>query len=184
MRDLLKKYPQINRDSGVNNYSTKLSYMTSAGLTVQEKKLREEYDKGKRDYFDISLLGRIYARLSIIKATEKDFYLSEAEKFIEEALSLAITETDMIETAVQNWYLALVLIDKGEYEKAKIHLAEAKRLDENIMERKPGIAWLRVAEYRLAKVTNVSNEDSKKRIASQAMKQLGMKNIDDKEYFF
>ena len=153
MHDLLKKYPWIDRDSGVNNYSIKLSYITSTGLTLQEKKLREEYVKGKRDYFDISLLGRIYARLSIIKATEKISYLSEAEKFSEEALSLASTETDMIETAVQNWYLALVVIDKGEFEKAKIHLAETKRLDENIMERKPGIVWLRVAEYRLAKVT-------------------------------
>jgi len=187
LRDLLKKYPKIDRGSGVNNYSTKLDYMTSVGLTEQERKLRDEYDKGKRDYFDISLLGRIYARMSVIDATKKDFYLSEAGKFIEEALHLAKTKMDMIETAVQNWYLALVLIDKGESEKAKIHLAEAKRLDENIMERKPGIAWLRVAEYRLALLTNALNLKSKRRIAFQAMKQLGMKNIDeylDKEYFF
>ena len=94
---------------------------------------------------------------------------------------------DMIEIAVQNWYLALILIDKGELEKAKIHLAEAKRLDENIMERKPGIAWLRVAEYRLALATNSQNANIKKRIAYQAMEKLGMKDIDeylDKEYFF
>ena len=93
----------------------------------------------------------------------------------------------MIEIAVQNWYLALVLIDKGDLEKAKAHLAETKRLDENIMERKPGIAWLRVAEYRLALATNASNVQSSRRAAYNAMSKLGMKMIDaylDKEYFF
>lgn len=72
-------------------------------------------------------------------------------------------------------------------EKAKIHIAEAKRLDENIMERKQGIAWLRVAEYRLALVTTPPNAGCKRRVAYQAMERLGMQEIDeylDRDYFF
>lgn len=187
LKDLLDKCPQIDRACGVNNYSSKLSYMYPDGLNAQAKKLRKKYNANKGDYFDISLLGRVYARLSTICNDKKDNYLSEAELFIKEALQHASKMNDMIEIAVQNWYLALILIDKGELEKAKIHLAEAKRLDENIMERKPGIAWLRVAEYRLALATNSQNANIKKRIAYQAMEKLGMKDIDeylDKEYFF
>lgn len=187
LRKLLSDHQEIDQGSGVNNYATKLAYMTENGLTTQEEKLRSEYNGGKRDYFDISLLGRIYARLSIIHTEEKSTYLFEAEKFISAALELATERKDMIEIAVQNWYLALVLIDKGDLEKAKAHLAETKRLDENIMERKPGIAWLRVAEYRLALATNASNVQSSRRAAYNAMSKLGMKMIDaylDKEYFF
>lgn len=43
-----------------------------------------QYDSHKGDYFDISLLGRCYARLSVIDGAKKDYYLSEAEHFIEE----------------------------------------------------------------------------------------------------
>ncbi|HIZ12192.1 MAG TPA: SIR2 family protein [Candidatus Eubacterium faecavium] len=187
LKILLNKNPKIDQGIGVNNYATKLDYMTEAGLNTQEKKLRESYDKGKSDYFDISLLGRIYARLAVLDINKKEVYLCEAEKFVRNALKLANEKADMIEIAVQNWYLALVLIDEGDVENAKIHLAETKRLDENIMERKPGIAWLRVAEYRLALVTNASNVQSRRRTAYKAMEQLGMKKIDDyldKEYFF
>ncbi len=187
LKDLLDKYPKIDKASGVNNYSSKLAYMTPSELNNQVKKLRKKYNNNKGDYFDISLLGRVYARLSTIDQNEKDYYLSEAENFVNEALVYASKMNDMIEIAVQNWYLALILIDKGEVEKAKVHLAEAKRLDENIMERKPGIAWLRVAEYRLALLITPKNAESKKRIAYQAMEQLGMKEIEeylDKEYFF
>lgn len=187
LRNLLNKYPKIDRSCGVNNYSSKLDYMSPAKLNDQAKKLRKKYNANKGDYFDISLLGRVYARLSTICDSQKDHYLSEAEFFVTEALKLASSMHDMIEIAVQNWYLALILIDKGEIESAKIHLAEVKRLDENIMERKPGIAWLRVAEYRLALVLAPQNTGNKRRIAYQAMEQLGMNNIDeylDKEYFF
>lgn len=187
LKDLLNKYPQIDKSCGVNNYSSKLAYMNPSKLNAQAKKLKRKYTTNKGDYFDISLLGRVYARLSIIYQDKRDTYLSEAEFFIKEALERASKMNDMIEIAVQNWYLALILIDKGEVEKAKIYLAEAKRLDENIMERKPGIAWLKVAEYRLALATNQQNANSKRRIAYQAMNKLGMKDIDeylDKEYFF
>ena len=187
LEELLKKYPKIDKSCGVNNYSTKLAYMFPKGLTNQAKKLRKKYNANKGDYFDISLLGRVYARLSTIYEDKKDYYLSEAEYFITEALTHASKMNDMIEIAVQNWYLALILIDRGEVEKAKIHLAEAKRLDENIMERKPGIAWLRVAEYRLALIMTPKNVESKKRTAFRAMEKLGMQEIEeylDKEYFF
>lgn len=187
LRTLLREYPQIDQGAGVNNYAAKLNYMTEAGLNAQREKLMDEYNEGRRDYFDISLLGRIYARLSVIDPPNKGAYLCWAERFIKEALDYAKKKEDMIETAVQNWYLALVLIDKGELEKAKVHLAETKRLDENIMERKPGISWLRVAEYRLALATNASNIRLSRRNAFSDMEKLGMKNIDnylDKEYFF
>lgn len=187
LRSLLQAYPEIDSSHGVNNYSSKLEYISPEKLKDQARKLRKKYNSHKGDYFDISLLGRVYARLSVINTKRKEYYLSEAECFVEEALQLAQKTNDMIEIAVQNWYLALILIDKGEIEEANIHLAEAKRLDENIMERKPGIAWLRVAEYRLALVSASLNKESKRRIAYQAMEGLGMKEIDeylDKEYFF
>lgn len=187
LKNLLDEHPEIDKSRGVNNYSSKLAYISRTGLEDQVKKLKRKYNTHAKDYFDISLLGRVYARLSIIDPNKKDTYLSDAEYFVTEALNLASQTNDMIEIAVQNWYLALILIDKGEIERAKIHLAEAKRLDENIMERKPGIAWLRVAEYRLALITTPQNADSQKQIAYQAMAQLGMKDINeylDKEYFF
>ena len=187
LRDLLDKYPQIDKNNGVNNYSTKLAYMTRSGLQTQARKLKRKYDSGKSDYFDISLLGRVYARLSVINDEKKDDYLSDAESLIREALRLAISANDMIEIAVQNWYLALILIDRGKVDEAKIHLAETKRLDENIMERKPGIVWLRVAEYRLAFVSKSANVAVKRRVAFDDMEKLGMKNINEyleKEYFF
>ena len=93
----------------------------------------------------------------------------------------------MIEIAVQNWYLSLVLIDQEKLDEAKIHLAETKRLDENIMERKPGIAWLRVAQYRLALKDNHPQMCKMRRTAYNAMAGLGMKRIDeylDSEYYF
>ena len=187
LRNLLNDYPQIDKNSGVNNYSTKLAYMTPSGLKTQAKKLKRKYDSGKRDYFDISLLGRVYARLSVTDDAKRDDYLSDAERLIREALQLATKENDMIEIAVQNWYLGLILIDSGKMDEAKIYLAETKRLDENIMERKPGIVWLRVAEYRLALMSSSANAATKRRIAFDAMEKLGMKNISeylDKEYFF
>ena len=187
LRKLLNDYPQIDKNSGVNNYSTKLAYMTPNGLKKQARRLQRKYDSGKRDYFDISLLGRVYARLSVTDDAKKDDYLSDAERLIREALQLATIQNDMIEIAVQNWYLGLILIDSGKIDDAKIYLAEAKRLDENIMERKPGIVWLRVAEYRLALISNSGNVATKRRIAFDAMEKLGMKNISeylDNEYFF
>ena len=187
LKHLLNKHPEIDKSCGVNNYSSKLAYMSPDGLNNQAKKLRRKYNTNKGDYFDISLLGRVYARLSTIHGDKREHYLLEAERFVGEALQLASKTNDMIEVAVQNWYLALILIDKGDIEKAKIHLAEAKRLDENIMERKPGIAWLRVAEYRLALVTTPQNVAGKRRIAYQAMERLGMQEINeylDRDYFF
>lgn len=187
LKNLLNKYPSIDKGSGVNNYSTKLKYMTQRGLEPEAKRLKKKYNNGKKDYFDISLLGRIYARLAVLDDAKRDDYLLQAENFIKEALELAIAQNDMIEIAIQNWYLALVLIDRGEIDEAKVHLAETKRLDENIMERVPGIAWLRVAEYRLALVSKSEGAATNKAAAYSAMEKLGMKKIDeylDKEYYF
>lgn len=184
---MLEKNPQIDMDRGVNNYSSKLYYMTPDGLYKIVEHLTKKYEKKEVNYFDISLLGRAYARLSTIQIERRNEYLSRAEIFIKEALSQAINSKDMIEIAVQNWYLSLVLIDKGKVDEAKVYLAEAKRLDENIMDRKPGIAWLRVAEYRLALRNNQKNVNIKKSIAFDSMDKLGMKRIDEyleKEYFF
>lgn len=185
LQNLINHYPVIETESGVNNYKAKLYYMTPAGLNELVQQLEDRLDK--RDYFDISLLGRAYARLSVVEPGQKDHYLAKAEEILKEALDQAIKFNDMIEIAVQNWYLSLVFIDQGRIDKAKIHLAETKRLDENIMERKPGIAWLRVAEYRLAKTERAKDERAKWRIAYSAMDNLGMKNIAEyleKDYFF
>lgn len=184
---LLKKNSHIDTDIGVNNYTSKLYYMTSEGLNKLVEDLSIRYDKKEVNYFDISLLGRAYARLSTVNREKRDEYLNSAEILLKEALDQAIKSKDMIEIAVQNWYLSLVLIDRGKVDEAKIHLAETKRLDENIMERKPGIAWLRVAEYRLALKNNQKNVNTKRNIAYNAMDKLGMKRIDEyleKEYYF
>ena len=102
LRDILEKHPKIDKSSGVNNYSTKLAYMAPSELNTQIKRLRRKYDLHKGDYFDISLLGRCYARLAVIDNAKKDDYLSEAAYFVEEALKLANKTDDMIEIAVQN----------------------------------------------------------------------------------
>lgn len=187
LKDLIADYPDIDSQKGVNNYTVKLSYMTQNGLMGLVNDLKSKYDKNECDYFDISLLGRSYARLSIIDSQKKEEYLELAEQFLEKSLNQAMASKDMIEIAVQNWYLALVLIDREKIEEAKIHLAETKRLDENIMERKPGIAWLRVAEYRLALKNGQKNVITKKNIAYEAMEELGVQAIEsylESEYYF
>ena len=188
LEELLKKHPDIDSDTGVNSYSSKLKYMTNDGLQelISEFNMKESIEN---DYFNSSLLGRAYARLSVIDKTKKAEYLNKAEKYIKSSLNQALASRDLIEIAVQNWYLALILIDNNNINAAKEHLAETKRLDENIMERKPGIAWLRVAEYRLALIERKSHTDLAKyrKIASNSMAELGMKNIDrylDSEYYF
>lgn len=187
LKEMLKEHPDIDCDSGVNSYESKLKYMTGQGLNELIVDLNNKISS-ESDYFNVSLLGRAYARLSTFK-DNKDEMLENAEKYIRISLNQALATKDLIEIAVQNWYLALVLIDRNKIDEAKIHLSETKRLDENIMERKPGIAWLRVAEYRLALVENCSSSVIKKRreIAYNSVKELGMKNIDkylDFEYFF
>ena len=187
LQSLLRQAPHIDTGEGVNNYTAKLSYMTVEGLKKLVKDLKGKYDRKQGDYFEISLLGRAYARLSVLFPGKKKYYLVQGERFLREALNQAIISRDMIEIAVQNWYLSLVLMDQGKIHEAQIHLAETKRLDENIMERKPGIAWLRVAEYRLAFINGQNNAHAKRNIAYHAMEKLGMKRIDeylDKEYYF
>ena len=124
----------------------------------------------------------------MLRPNKKDEYLEKAETCVRAALEQADDAHDLIEIAVQNWYLALILIDQDKLEEAAVCLAETRRLDENIMERKPGIAWLRVAEYRLSKKKDGNNAiHSNKEIARKAMEELGMTNIEEyleKDYFF
>lgn len=187
LKEIIDKNPQIDSELGVNNYKSKLYYMTSEGLEKLKCDLNKKYNNNKVDYFDISLLGRVYARLSTMNTPQNSQYLEKSEFFLKEALKQAKRSKDLIEIAVQNWYLSLVLIDSENLTEAQIHLSEAKRLDENIMERVPGIAWLRVAEYRLALKKNSYDVQQKRKIAYDAVDKLGMQKIDeylDKEYYF
>lgn len=188
LREIISTEPKINDASGVNNYTDKLRYIQADGLTELIGKLEPESGTGEMNPFDISMLGRAYARLSVLKPEQKDECLEKAAAYVGTALERATETQDLIEIAVQNWYLALILIDQDKLEEAAACLAETRRLDENIMERKPGIAWLRVAEYRLSKKKDGEHMIHRnKELARKAMDELGMTNIEEyleREYFF
>lgn len=187
LRDLLTKYPQINGGQGANDYNLRLDYMTLEGLRKITASNNCMSSSKNINTYDVSLLGRAYARLSITDTAKRDEYLNIAENMLKDARLLAIQSNDMVEVAAQNVYLSFVLIDRGKLTKAESLLTETKYLDENIMEWKPGIAWLRVAEYRLALATGQEDVKTRRDIALKAMSELGLQRIDDyldKEYYF
>jgi hypothetical protein len=102
----------------------------------------------------------------------------------------ATDRCDWIERSVQSWYLSIVLADIGEIASATLHLAEVKHLDESIMNRIPGLAWLDLAQYRIA-----CNDGSLsayrlpelKRKAVESFERLGVVdagNFVDHEYYY
>lgn len=186
---IVNTYPTVDDKGGESSYKNKLAYMKVAGLKYLIKRLSKE---PVLDYYNESLLGRAYARLSLTeaKSNKKVNLLNKAKVYIFKALEGARTKSDLIETAVQSWYLACIFADLGELDEAKKHLAEVRRLDEGIMGRIPGIAWLRVAEYRF-EIKNPdskeSSRDRKRGTAITAMKELGMMNpgnFVDNEYYY
>jgi tetratricopeptide (TPR) repeat protein len=188
-KQLASKYPEVDEKHGESSYTERLMYMNPDNLPQLIDKLTATQN---RDYFNESLLGRAYARLSVRESdTERmKALLSNAKEHLTAALNSAKMSNDRIETSVQSWYLACVLADLGEIDEAKLHLGETRRLDECIMNRVPGIAWLRMAEYRLAindPVASPSTRKSHKEVAMSAMRQLGMIDVEqyvDKEYYY
>lgn len=183
---LIMKHPELDDSSGEHNYSDRIKYMRTCNL---EPLVRELESKDKIDYFAKSLLGRSYARLSL-GAVSPEAHLSAAKKWLILAKSEAENEVDWIEKSIQSWYLAIVYADLGEVAAARQELAEVRRLDEAIMNRVPGIAWLRLAEYRLAVRDNsVSSFRTAelRSLAYQAFESLGTIDTDsfiDHEYFY
>jgi len=183
---LLQNAPDIDTKGGDSSYKSKLKYMKPHML----KELIEKYEcDGVQDYFAISLLGRAYARLWLKDNSKTNTLLEKAESYIKHALDESTKKKDLIEASVQSWYLACIKIDLNKIEEAKALLADVKRLDESIMDRKPGIAWLKVANYRL--MMKISDDEafiSNSRLeAVNAMKSLGMQNVEDfvdKEYYY
>lgn len=186
---IVTTYPCVDEKKGESSYKNRLMYMKIDQLKNLVKKLTKEPNL---DYYNESLLGRAYARLSVAesRATKRIQLLNNAKQHIARALEGAKVKNDLIETAVQSWYLSCVLVDLDELDEAQKHLAEVRRLDEGIMGRIPGIAWLRVAEYRFELKNPKSQESSKGRkreIAIAAMRELGMinpENFVDNEYYY
>lgn len=156
---------------GESSYKTKLRYMNRTELpgVIMELKAIPS-----RIYWQDSLLGRSYARLSGSCLEERASMLTSAKTHLAAALTGARNSRDLVETSVQHWYLACVCSDLGEHEEAREHLGEVRRLDECIMGRKPGIAWLRVAEYRVELNKKEDKAEDQRVRAIAAMEQLGM----------
>lgn len=186
---LIEKYPLIDEKKGQYSYTIRLMYMKNSYLKKLVTDLSSELSL---DYFNRSLLGRSYARLSLKEKTKKKKkeLLLKAKENLLMALKGAKRSTDMVEISVQSWYLAVVCSELGEMSNAYHYLAEVKRMDESIMNRIPGIAWLKLAEYRLSlKNENISQNEilDYKNTAINYMDELGVADSEyyvDKEYFY
>lgn len=187
VKQLIEMYPEIDEEEGQYSYRDRLKYMQLDHLCQLINDLNNKCSVDKNDYFSLSLLGRSYARLSQRQIEEESINtLKKAYKIIKQALDMTVMNADMIELSVQTWYLALIKIELNELEMAKELLAKVRMYDECIMNRVPGLAWLAVAEYRLAKKEGKDIEN-KKREAKKAMSNLGMINIDEyleKDFFY
>jgi len=188
-KKLISKHPEIDEKTGQYSYWARISYMNNSKI----RHLISQLEGRKRlDYFNRSLLGRSYARLAL-KAkshSKKKELLNLAVKNLTIALKGAWKKNDMIEVAVQSWYLSVTYADLDKPKDSAKHFSEVKRLDESIMNRVPGKAWLRLAEYRIyLKQENIEEhrKERLKRIAVNAMKNLGMLNPEEyveSEYYY
>jgi hypothetical protein len=189
LKTLMAEVPQIDDKKGEASYRERLLYMDRQHL---EHFVEDLGAQPNRDYFSDSLLGRAYARVATLKtdSIERETLFLTARQHLERALAGARTKNDLIETAVQSWYLACVLNDLGETADAQANLAEVRRLDESIMGRAPGLAWLRVAEYRFELKrpdSSHASRNQRRAIAIDAMTRLGVVNADefvDRDYHF
>jgi hypothetical protein len=188
-KELLRQYPQIDEGEGQYSYAVRMKYMDSASLSSLVKSLES---KKSLDYFNRSLLGRTYARLSLKERNhqKRREYLVKAKYNVRIALKGAKRVNDMIEISVQSWYLAIICSELQENKEADKYLSEVRRLDETIMDRKPGKAWLTLAEYRLIKNrSEYSNGDKNtaRDMAIEAMDKLGVINAKgyvEREYLY
>jgi hypothetical protein len=189
LRALLDRAPEIDDKQGESSYRERLRYMDRQHL---EEFVRTVSTQSRRDYFSDSLLGRAHARLATTKTDEQERkrLFESARGHIQKALAEARKRNDLIETSVQSWYLACVLSDLKETGEAQAHLAEVRRLDEAIMARVPGLAWLRVAEYRFElnrPQASPASWGQKRAEAIEAMTRLGVLDpaeFVDKDYYF
>ena len=187
--ELITRFPMIDEKEGQYSYSARLQYMNNDYLNNLIKVLSNQTSL---DYFNRSLLGRSYARQSLKSKNveEKKILLEKAKDNLTKALDEAKLKNDMIEISVQSWYLAIVYAELNDLKNANFYLADVKRIDESIMNRIPGIAWLKLAEYRLA-FNNDSidklEKDNLRDIAIEYMNRLGMSKVEeyvDCEYFY
>lgn len=186
VESLLAECPDLDDSSGEHNYSDRIKYTDREHL---EKLVSELESRSGLDYFAMSLLGRSHAQLSLSSAIPGG-NLSDAKHWLSLAKAGATSQGDWIERAVQSWYLAIVLAEQGELDQARQELAEVRRLDEAIMNRAPGIAWLHLAEYRLAvrdaRLSRFRISELREN-ALQAFRRLGTVDPDhyiDHEYFY
>jgi hypothetical protein len=187
-KSLLSKYPQVDEGEGQYSYQYRLQFMDIKKLPGLVKKLET---KKSLDFFNISLLGRSYARLSLnATGKKKEKLLNCAKSCLEDALEGARLEMNNIEVSVQSWYLGLVCSELNEFDEANKFISETRRLDESIMDRKPGKAWLKLAEFRLGKINTRLSEieiENLKGIAIHAMNELGIidaENYVERDFFY
>lgn len=185
-QELLRNHPELDEKEGEHNYTERLLYMRKDHIPQLIEIL---IAKESIDYFGLSLLGRAYARLYLLD-NRRNEHLLNAKEYLMLALKGATEYGDWIERSVQSWYLSIVLSDLGDIAKAKDYLAEVRRLDESIMNRVPGLAWLDLAEYRLAmndpEGTEFKREELRER-AIVAFTRLGVVDIEqyiDQEYYY
>lgn len=186
VKELLERFPDLDDGAGEHNYADRLRYMRPENLDAL---IRDIEAREKRDYFAKSMLGRSYARLSLRKEPKRPL-LQKAVAHLREAMADASKSGDWIEKSVQSWYLAIVLSDLGEIIEAKHQLAEVRRLDESIMNRVPGIAWLALADYRIAASDSPQKPEHVSELRTKTIrmfKDLGTVDIEsfiDKEYYY
>lgn len=99
---IVTTYPGVDEKQGESSYRNRLMYMKIDQLRKLVKKLTIE---ANLDYYNESLLGRAYARLSVAESREtmRIQLLHNAKQHITKALEGAKVKNDLIETAVQSW---------------------------------------------------------------------------------
>jgi len=174
-RKLFVYFPELGHLFSTYAYQVKIMYMTPRSL----KKLVKQLEKASPDHFNLSFLGRSLARLSLKSKSQslKKLMLEKAKGCLQSALDLAKKDNDMVDVAVQSWYLSIICTDLNHEQEANEYFSETKRLDESIMNRIPGIAWLKLAEYRMSlknKPVDKNRIAQLKTLALEAMEKMGI----------
>ncbi len=188
-RTLLNNFPAVDEDNGQYSYKFRLQFMDKRKLPFLIKTLEA---KTKLEFFNRSILGRSYSRLALSETNIKKrmALFNEAKYHLRLALKGAKIAKNPIEISVQSWYISMVFCELNDLVNAHNYLAESRRLDESIMDRKPGLAWLDLANYRLSKRDpNVSEDEiaNYRNTAITSMTKLGIKdpkNYIEKDFFY
>ena len=138
----------------------------------------------------LSWIGRAHARLAIGEsdAAKKAALLDAAEAYVQKSLDAAMAQGNLVERAVQSFYLALIMVERRDLAKAEPLAAEVRRIDQSMLSREPGIAWLCVYDYRRALAGNANHSlDAMRDAAKKAFQELGTVDLDafvDDDYFY